>query len=87
MKKEWKVYPWNMDDIFRALLSIFVFASIEGWNDIVYTYIDSNDSEYGPIYENKMVLLVYNIFIIYICAFFLVDLFVGVVFLNYVISE
>jgi len=76
-----------MDHIFSALLSIFVFASIEGWNDLVYTYIDSNDSEYGPIYENKMVMLVYNIFIIYVCAFFLVDLFVGVVFLNYVIAE
>lgn len=76
-----------MNNIFNALLSIFVFASLEGWNDIVYTYIDSNDSEYGPIYENKMSLLIYAIFIVYVCAFFLVDLFVGVVFLNYVIAE
>jgi len=81
------VYPWNMDDISSAMLSIFVFATLEGWNDLVYTYLDSNDSLYGPIFENRFWILTFNLTVIYLCAFFFVDLFVGVIFLNYVLAE
>jgi len=26
------------------MLTIFVFATLEGWNDLVYTYLDSNEA-------------------------------------------
>lgn len=84
---KWLTYPWNMDDISNAMLSIFVFATLEGWNDLVYTYLDSNDAIYGPIYENRFWILTFNLTVIYLCAFFFVDLFVGVIFLNYVLAE
>lgn len=32
-----------MDNIINSMLTIFVFASLEGWNDMVYTYIDSTE--------------------------------------------
>ena len=69
------------------MLSIFVFATLEGWNDLVYTYIDSNDNSTGPIFENRMWILSFNLSVIYLSAFFIVDLFVGVIFLNYVLAE
>ena len=31
-----------MDNIENAMLTLFVFATLEGWNDLVYTYLDSN---------------------------------------------
>lgn len=76
-----------MDDISSAMLSIFVFATLEGWNDLVYTYLDSNDALYGPVFENRFWILTFNLTVIYLCAFFFVDLFVGVIFLNYVLAE
>jgi len=76
-----------MNNIVSAMLSIFVFATLEGWNDLVYTYLDSNDPEYGPVYENRFWILSFNLILIYLCAFFFVDLFVGVIFLNYVLAE
>ena len=76
-----------MDNIYYSMLSIFVFATLEGWNDLVYTYLDSNDAEYGPIFENRFWILSFNLILIYLCAFFFVDLFVGVIFLNYVLAE
>jgi len=76
-----------MDNILYSLLTIFVFATTEGWNDMVYSYLDGNDPEIGPSYESRMWMLYYIYPVIYLCAFFLVDLFVGVVFFNYVIAE
>lgn len=76
-----------MDNILYAMLSIFVFASLEGWNDLVANYLDSNDASVGPVFENRMWILSFNLTVIYLCAFFFVDLFVGVIFLNYVLAE
>ena len=76
-----------MDNIISSMLTIFVFATLEGWNDLVYTYLDSKDAKYGPIYENRFWILSFNLILIYLCAFFFVYLFVGVIFLNYVLAE
>ena len=81
------MFPWNMDNIVYAMLSIFVFASLEGWNDLVANYLDSNEAVYGPVFENRLWILSFNLTVIYLCAFFFVDLFVGVIFLNYVLAE
>ncbi len=87
MGHTWSVFPWNMDNIVQAMLSIFVFATLEGWNDLVYNYLDSNEAIYGPIFENRIWILSFNLSVIYLSAFFIVDLFVGVIFLNYVLAE
>jgi hypothetical protein len=87
MGMTWKIFPWNMDNIVYAMLSIFVFASLEGWNDLVANYLDSDDAIYGPSFENRMWILSFNLTLIYLCAFFFIDLFVGVIFLNYVLAE
>ena len=83
----WTTYPNNMDDIVNGMLTIFTFSTLEDWNLLVYTFEDSNDSIYGPIFENRFWILYYNLTVIYLCAFFFVDIFVGVIFLNYVIAE
>ncbi len=79
--------PWNMDNIKNSMLTIFVFGTLEGWNDLVYSYIDSTEKDHGPVFQDRMGMLTYNLTVIYLSAFFFVDLFVGVVFLNYVMAE
>lgn len=76
-----------MDNIINSLLTIFVLSSLEGWNDITYTFIDSNSADVGPVYDNRMIMLLYSIIIIYMCSFFLQNLFIGIIFLNYNIAE
>ncbi len=83
----WEVYPWNMDDFATSMLTIFVFASLEGWNDLVYTFLDANPDTSGPVFENRLWMLTYNLSVIYLCAFFCVNLFVGVIFLNFSLAE
>lgn len=39
------------------------------------------------MFENRLWILSFNLTVIYLCAFFFVDLFVGVIFLNYVLAE
>lgn len=74
-----------MDRIDDAMLSIFVFATLEGWNDLVYNYIDS-DLE-APVFDGRLWVFLYNMVVIYLCAFIFVGLFVGVIFLNYILAE
>ena len=69
------------------MMTIFVFASLEGWNDLVYTFLDANNETVGPSYENNMLMLIYNLSVIYLCAFFCVNLFVGIIFLNFSLAE
>jgi hypothetical protein len=48
---------------------------------------DSREAALGPNYENKYWILIYAIPLEYLTAFFFRDLFVGVIFLNYVLAE
>jgi hypothetical protein len=76
-----------MDNIGSAMLSLFSFSTLEDWNLLTYPYLDSNPMDVGPVYENRIYMLAYFLPLIYLTAFFFIDIFVGVVFLNYVISE
>jgi hypothetical protein len=76
-----------MDNIFHSLLTIFVFSSLEDWNYITYSFIDSNSEEVGPIYDNRMWMMLYSFLIVYICSFILQNLLIGIVYLNYSIAK
>jgi hypothetical protein len=33
-------YGYNMDNILVAMLTLFSFSTLEGWNDYVYKFMD-----------------------------------------------
>jgi len=80
----------NFDNIFVSLLTLYEAATTEGWVDLMYACMDI-DGEIGdgpgsgkpPIFNNQPEAALYWVFFIFICTFFIVQLFVGVIIDNY----
>jgi len=75
----------NFNNIFNAMLSLFVLSTIEGWPTYIYNYIDAG--EQGPYRNNNEWVIYYFIIFILFGSMFLLNLFIGVVFLNYHMAE
>jgi hypothetical protein len=41
--KEWKIYDTHFDNIFGAMITLFIVSSLEGWPDIMALAIDSDE--------------------------------------------
>jgi len=74
----------NFDNVVSGMLSLFVMSTLENWPGIMYSFVDANDSTYGPT-KNKQELFgyVYMIIFVFVGSFFLINLFIGVIFLEY----
>ncbi|KRX08852.1 hypothetical protein PPERSA_08956 [Pseudocohnilembus persalinus] len=83
MGYEWKQFDLNYDNIFTALNSLFVISSLEGWPDYMYQAIDSQSYPSGPIENSYTQICIFFIIFILIGSFFLVNLFVGVIFMYF----
>lgn len=81
----WQTYDMNFEDIFQSLLSLFVLSTIEGWPDYLFNFIDANDG--GPTYNNSQYMFLFFMVFIFVSSLFMMNLFVGVIFLNYHIAE
>ncbi len=74
----------NFDNIFNALLTLFILSTQEDWPDITFSLVDANNSDQGPIENgNKAFGFIFSIAFLFIGAYFLINLFIGVIFLNY----
>ncbi|KAJ9445826.1 Sodium channel protein 60E [Diplonema papillatum] len=78
----WEVHPTNFDNMGRALVSLFEIATLEGWVEVMHVGIDSN-GDGAPVKNAQPWLAVYFLGFIVIGAFFLVNLFVGVLLAEY----
>jgi len=76
---EWVNGDWNFDALGPALLALFEIFALEAWPDILLALVDATDEFHGPR-ENAQVGVVW-LFVIMIMlgAFFLLNLFVGVI--------
>ena len=63
--------------------TLFIVSSLEGWPEIMYHGVDSTDIGTGPQQDATPAMAYYFVIFIFIGAFFFVNLFVGVMFLNY----
>ena len=63
--------------------TLFIVSSLEGWPEIMYNAVDSTDLERGPSHNATPAIAYYFVVFIFIGSFFFVNLFVGVMFLNY----
>lgn len=46
MGNEWTVADTNFDNVFQALISIFILSTQENWPFIMYTSMDSDNEIY-----------------------------------------
>lgn len=65
------------------MLTLFSVSSLEGWPDIMYQGIDATGVEMGPKKDNSLLQGLYFVAFILIGAFFFLNFFVGVIFLNF----
>ncbi|EGR28449.1 hypothetical protein IMG5_174880, partial [Ichthyophthirius multifiliis] len=83
MGNNWSVFQTNFDNILYAMNTIFILSSLEGWPDIFFLCVDSDMKEYGPSKDNYSIIFIYFFVFILVGSFFLINLFVGVIFLKF----
>jgi len=80
---KWKTFSTNFSNIYHAMVTLFVISSLEGWPNIMFIAIDSNEPQYGPEKDNFKIIAFYFVGFILIGSFFLLNLFVGVIFFHF----
>jgi hypothetical protein len=65
------------------MLTLFTVSSLEGWPDIMIAAVDTVGVDEGPVQENSVVYGFFFIIFILVGSFFLMNFFVGVLFLKY----
>ena len=83
MIREWSLNRFHFDNVAKAMLTLFTVSTFEGWPGLLYTSIDSNEENRGPIYNYRPVVAVYYIIYIIVIAFFMVNIFVGFVIVTF----
>ena len=79
----WDRYDSNWDTIWQAMMSLFIISTLEGWPDIMIQSVDSTVAGQGPTLENSTVYIYFYIVFILVGSFFLLNFFIGVLFLEY----
>lgn len=79
----WERYDHNFDDVAQAYISLFVVSSLEGWPDICIQALDMTEIDQGPSFESNPIMMVYFVIFILIGSFFLLNFFIGVLFLKF----
>ena len=84
----WMNQDINFDDIFQSIVTLFVLSTFEGWPNYVFNFVDADkigdDGEnLGPEMNGNRFFMLYFMFFMFIGSMFLINLFVGVVQLNY----
>lgn len=72
-----------MDNVLNGMITLFVVATLEGWPDLMYTYTDINGLEIGPKPGISPINAYFFVGFVFIGAFFFMNLFVGVLFMNF----
>lgn len=82
-RNHWVNRKYNFDDLSKALMSLFVLSSRDGWVNIMYTGLDAVGVDQQPIENFSEWRLLYFISFILLVGFFVLNMFVGVVVENF----
>ena len=76
----------NFDNVGRSMINLFILSTLEGWPEYTRTFVEATYD--GPRRNHINILpLVIIILFIFIGSMFLLNLFTGVLFLNYKLAE
>jgi voltage-dependent calcium channel L type alpha-1D len=65
-ERHWTRNEFNYDNVLKAMLTLFVVATFEGWPGILYVSIDSKAPDVGPVHNHRpYVAIFYFIYIIF----------------------
>ncbi len=80
---EWRTYDHNFDNSINGLIFLFELTTQENWPTLMYQAIDCTDVDQGPQMDSQWYYAYYFVIFIFISSMFLLNLFVGVMFLNF----
>ena len=81
--RNWETNDFHFDNVAKAMLSLFTVSTFEGWPNLLYVSIDSNQANGGRIHNYRPIVAAYYIIYIIIIAFFMVNIFVGFVIVTF----
>ena len=79
---QWVLSQPNFSNIFHSMIALFILSTQEGWTDIMFQVIDAR-GEQGPKKDSNPSTAYFVIAFLLIGSFFLMNLFVGVIFFNF----
>ncbi|XP_054711227.1 voltage-dependent T-type calcium channel subunit alpha-1G-like [Uloborus diversus] len=82
-RNQWVNQRYNFDNLGQALMALFVLSSKDGWVNIMYTGLDAVGVDQQPIENYNEWRLLYFISFLLLVAFFVLNMFVGVVVENF----
>ena len=80
----WKpIIPQSFDNVMSGMALLFEIATTEGWIDVMYAAVDQRGIEMQPVRDNNPLWALFFIVFLIVGAFFVLELFVGVVIQNF----
>jgi len=83
VRGSWQTFDQHMDNAVRAMITLFVVSNNEGWPDVMYAYGDATGVETGPKPGAGMGNCFFFVGFVFVGSFFFLNLFTGVLFLNF----
>ncbi|XP_004578840.2 voltage-dependent L-type calcium channel subunit alpha-1S [Ochotona princeps] len=81
--RQWTHNDFHFDNVLSAMMSLFTVSTFEGWPQLLYKAIDSNQEDMGPVYNNRVEMAIFFIIYIILIAFFMMNIFVGFVIVTF----
>uniref|UniRef100_A0A0K0E6W3 Voltage-dependent L-type calcium channel subunit alpha n=1 Tax=Strongyloides stercoralis TaxID=6248 RepID=A0A0K0E6W3_STRER len=83
LRRIWTKNDFNFDNVLDAMISLFVVSTFEGWPDLLYVAINSNEEDRGPVHNARQAVAFFFITFIVVIAFFMMNIFVGFVIVTF----
>lgn len=82
-ERKWVNSVFNFDNIFQAMLSLFVVVTMDKWFDLAHRGMDVTEVNYQPVKDSNPLNALFFIAFIIIAGFFWVNLLIGAIIDNY----
>lgn len=81
--RRWRNAYLNFDNLYRALVSLFVTSTLDGYGQIMFDALDSVEVDEQPRQDANPAAFLFFLGFVVLCAFSLLNLYVGVIFYQF----
>jgi hypothetical protein len=81
--RRWRNAYLNFDNLYRALVSLFVTSTLDGYGQIMFDALDSVEVDEQPRQDANPAAFLFFLAFVVLCAFSLLNLYVGVIFYQF----
>ncbi|XP_007456198.1 PREDICTED: voltage-dependent L-type calcium channel subunit alpha-1S [Lipotes vexillifer] len=81
--RQWTHNSFHFDNVLSAMMSLFTVSTFEGWPELLYRAMDSQEEDGGPAHNRRPEVAVFFIAYIILVALFMMNIFVGFVIVTF----